>query len=46
MKGYKLQGHTVSPHKVWRDPFLKAFHSKWGNFIFGKFTGRMLYMED
>ena len=24
------QGHSVSPHKIWRNFFQKAFHVRWG----------------
>ena len=29
------QGHSVSPHKVWRDLFLKTFHGSWGTILVG-----------
>ena len=33
------QEHSVFPHKVWRDLFLKAFHGRWGRNYFGKIYG-------
>ena len=38
------QGHSVSPHKVWKDLFLKAFHGRWGTILGGQlYWGTVLH---
>ena len=37
---------TMFPHRVWRDPFVKAAHGRGDIFFEGGVIGGMLYMGD
>ena len=37
---------TMFPHRVWRDPFVKAAQGRGDIFFEGGFIGGMLYMGD